>query len=96
VSTSIFAGAFQVGISASNDNPAPNNNVTFTASIAPNTVNIEEYFWEFGDGMTRTTSGPVTTYSYAPASSGQTLTAKVTAIPVTGRSRQGVMTIRVQ
>lgn len=98
VTTSVFAGAYQVGISASNQNPSLNNAVTFTASVAPNTVNIDHYSWNFGDGTTRTTDGPVTTHTYtAPSSAaGNTRVVTVTAVPVVGRSRSNSTNVQIQ
>lgn len=91
----VTAGAFTVGISSSNPNPSPNNVVTFTATVTPNTVLVEEYFWDFGDGTTRTTDGPATSHTYTAASSGQTRTVTVTVIPVKGRSRSNSTQVRV-
>ena len=98
VSSSIAAGAFAVGISASNQNPSLNNAVTFTASVAPNTVNVDHYAWNFGDGTTRTTDGPVATHTYtAPSSaSGNTRVVTVTAVPVVGRSRSNSTNVQIQ
>ena len=96
VIAAVAAGAFAVGITATNTNPAPNNAVTFTATVTPNTVNVEEYFWDFGDGATRRTDGPATSHTYTTASSGQTRTVTVTVVPVKGRSRSNSTQVRVQ
>ena len=91
----VTAGAFQVGISASNSNPSINNTVTFTATVTPNTVIVERYEWNFGDGGTRVTEGPVATYVYENGDQGNRLVS-VTVVPSIGRSRSNSTNVVVQ
>jgi adhesin/invasin len=95
VTSSVSSGAFQVGISASNTNPSPNNQVTFTATVTPNTVNVDHYHWDFGDGTTRDTDGPVASHIYGTGSADSNRTVTVTVVPVIGRSRSNSTSIRV-
>lgn len=94
ITSSVSAGAFQVGISASNQNPSINNSVTFTATVTPNTVNVLRYDWDFGDGTTRSTDGPVATHIYEAGDEGNRIVT-VTVVPVIGRSRSNFTTVRV-
>lgn len=96
VSSSIAAGAFAVGISSSNTNPDVNTPVTFTATVTPNTVNVDHYVWNFGDGTTRSTDGPVATHTYGEASRNQARVVTVTVVPVVGRSRSNSVNVQVR
>jgi hypothetical protein len=95
IGSNVAVGAFSVGISASNSNPSPNNQVTFTATVAPNTVNISHYLWDFGDGDTDRTDGPVATHIYQSTAANSNRVVTVTAVPVIGRSRSNAVNIRV-
>ena len=95
ITSSVSAGAFQVGISTSSSSPSRNNAVTFTASVTPNTVNVLRYDWNFGDGSTRSTDGPVATHVYEDGDQGNRLVT-VTVVPVVGRSRSNSTSIVVQ
>ncbi len=93
VSTSISVADFQVGISSTNASPTVGSSTTFTATVTPNTTNVREYRWDFGDGDTRTTNGPTVSKVYATPGQRRV---RVTVVPVTGNSRSNEMTVVVQ
>ena len=94
VSTSISVAEFQVGITSTNAQPNIGQSTTFTASTTPNTTNVREYQWDFGDGETRTTNGPTVSKVYQGPTGPKTV--RVTVVPVTGNSRSNEMTVVVQ
>lgn len=93
VSTSVSVGEFSVSISASDAQPAVGQSTTFTATVSPNTTQVREYNWTFGDGETATTSGASVSKTYTTTGS---KTVTVTVRPVTGGSRTAQMVVVVQ
>ena len=98
VASSVAVGTFQVGLSG----PAtaqPNNSVTFTASVTPNTVIVDHYFWEIFDAATgvrtdsRTTDGAATSFTFSTTG---TRRVRVTVVPDTGETRSNETEIHVQ
>jgi len=92
VSSPVSVGSFQVGLSGP-PTATVGTSATFTASVTPNTVSIDHYVWNFGDGSApRTTNGPSTSYAYTTAGN---YTVTVTAVPVIGDARSNSVDIRV-
>lgn len=60
-------GPVNVTLEFSPDAPGVNESVTFTANVTPETVTVEKYDWDFGDGTLRTTTGNETIKVYTSA-----------------------------
>ena len=77
----VVPSQFSVTLTFSPTSPTTSTRVTFTAIVAPSTVAIDRYEWDFGDGTVVTTSGNTTTHTFTdvPAASSKTFIAKVTA-----------------
>lgn len=82
-----------VVVTPSTTTPTRNQVFTVTANVSGATSTIQEYRWDFGDGRTRTTTGPQTTISYDQVG---TKTIQVTVIQATGPSGQGAATVDVR
>lgn len=80
-------------VTPSTTTPTRNQVFTVTANVSGATSTIQEYIWDFGDGRTRTTTGPQTTISYADVG---TKTIQVTVVQATGPSGQGAATVDVR
>lgn len=94
VSTSVSVADFQVGISSTNASPSVNSSTTFTATTTPNTTNVREYRWNFGDGSSeQVTNGPTVSKVYTTPGQKKVT---VTVVPVVGNSRSNEMTVVVQ
>jgi hypothetical protein len=85
-----------VTITASNDNPSPNETVIFTANVSGNTSTIVRYEWVFGGGGATparvTTTGNRATASWSTVG---TKTVTVTVFQATGPSGDGTTVVRV-
>ena len=91
VSAPVSVGEFAVTLTATG--AAVGSAITFEARTAPNTTNVEEYRWDFGDGTTPTrTDGNITQHVFTVAN---TYVITVTVVPVTGNSRSTTVTIVV-
>jgi adhesin/invasin len=89
----VAVGTFQVGITASTQTTTVGSSVSFTASVTPNTVNVDHYLWNFGDGSpVRRTDGPTTSYTFT-STGNRTVT--VTVVPVIGDARSNSTEVRV-
>jgi len=84
VSTSVSVGEFSVSISSTNSTPSRGSSVTFTGATVPNTTQVNEYRWDFGDGTSATTTGTSVSKVYTTAG---TYTVRLTVVPVTGGTR---------
>ena len=84
VSTSVSVGEFSVSISSTNNTPSAGSSVTFTGATVPNTTQVDEYRWDFGDGTSATTTGTTVSKVYTVPG---TYTVTLTVVPVTGGSR---------
>ena len=82
-----------VVVTPSTTTPTRNQVFTVTANVTGATSTIQQYVWDFGDGRTRTTTGPQTTISYSDVG---TKTIQVTVIQATGPSGQGAVTVDVR
>jgi hypothetical protein len=80
-------------VTPSTTTPTVNQVFTVTANVSGATSTIQEYLWDFGDGRTRTTTGPQTTISYPVVG---TKTIQVTVVQATGPSGQGAATVDVR
>lgn len=80
-------------VTPSTTTPTRNQVFTVTANVSGATSTIQQYLWDFGDGRTRTTTGPQTTISYADVG---TKTIQVTVVQSTGPSGQGAATVDVR
>ena len=80
-------------VTPSTTTPTVNQVFTVTANVSGATSTIQEYQWDFGDGRTRTTTGPQTTISYPVIG---TKTIQVTVVQATGPSGQGAATVDVR
>ena len=80
-------------VTPSTTTPTRNQVFTVTANVSGATSTIQEYVWDFGDGRTRTTTGPQTTISYPDVG---TKTIQVTVVQATGPSGQGAATVDVR
>lgn len=80
-------------VQPSTTTPTVNQVFTVTANVSGATSTIQEYLWDFGDGRTRTTTGPQTTISYPVVG---TKTIQVTVVQATGPSGQGAATVDVR
>ena len=92
VGTTISVGEFAVGLTTSSGSGV-NNAITFVASTTPNTTNVEEYRWNFGDGTSTTSTDGATTQHIYTATGNYTVT--VTVVPVIGGSRSTTLTLVV-
>ena len=80
--------AIGVTVAANPINPAVGANVTFTATTTG--TNIVSFFWDFGDGSTRLTTGPATNHVYDSAGR------RIVRLDVTNAAGQhGTQTIEV-
>jgi hypothetical protein len=68
---------------------------TATATTNPTGASIERYEWDFGDGSTRTTSGPSTSHQYA-VGGGRRYTATVRAVTTSGASGSAQIDFAIQ
>lgn len=91
VSTSVSVGEFSVTLTSTGGSSTATV-ATFQAQVAPNTTNIREYRWDFGDGHGTTTNGNTGQHQYEVAG---TYTVTVTVVPVTGGSRSTSLVINV-
>jgi hypothetical protein len=80
-------------VTPSTTTPTVNQVFTVTANVSGATSTIQQYQWDFGDGRTRTTTGPQTTISYPVIG---TKTIQVTVVQATGPSGQGAATVDVR
>ena len=80
-------------VTPSTTTPTRNQVFTVTANVTGATSTIQEYLWDFGDGRTRTTTGPQTTISYADVG---TKTIQVTVVQATGPCQPGAATVDVR
>lgn len=80
-------------ITPSTTTPTVNQIFTLTANVSGATSTIQQYRWDFGDGRTRTTTGPQTTISYPTVG---TKVIQVTVDQATGPSGQGAATVDVR
>jgi PKD repeat protein len=80
-------------VTPSNTSPTRNQIITLTATVSGATSTIQEYQWDFGDGRTRTTTGPQTTISYPDVG---TKVIQVRVVQAVGPAGQGAATVDVR
>lgn len=80
-------------VTPSNTSPTRNQIITLTATVSGATSTIQEYQWDFGDGRTRTTTGPQTTISYPDVG---TKVIQVRVVQAVGPAGQGATTVDVR
>lgn len=92
VSTAVSVGEFTVNLSTTNNSPSVNASVPFSAATTPNTTQVREYRWNFGDGTEAVTAGPSINKVYNAAG---TYTVTVTVVPVVGGARSNSLVVVV-
>src|SRR5690606_38361725 len=92
VSTAVSVGEFTVNLSTTNISPSVNASVPFSAATTPNTTQVREYRWNFGDGTEAVTAGPSINKVYNAAG---TYTVTVTVVPVVGGARSNSLVVVV-
>jgi hypothetical protein len=80
-------------ITPSTTTPTRNQVVTLTATVSGATSTIQQYQWDFGDGNTRVTTGPQTTYAWDTVG---TKVITVTVVQASGPVGQGAATVDVR
>ena len=80
-------------IITTNQRPSVNQIITLTATVTGATSTIQAFQWDFGDGTTRTTTGPQVTKAYATPG---TKVVSLTVIQAVGPSGQTQITVDVQ
>jgi hypothetical protein len=80
-------------ITPSTTTPTRNQVVTLTATVSGATSTIQQYRWDFGDGNTRITTGPQTTYAWDTVG---TKVITVTVVQASGPVGQGAATVDVR
>ncbi|HEX6324337.1 MAG TPA: PKD domain-containing protein [Vicinamibacterales bacterium] len=96
VAAPVSVGTYQVGITATPQTTTSGSSVSFTASVTPNTVNVDHYLWNFGDGSAvRRTDGPTTSHTFTTTGTPSNYTVTVTVVPVVGDARSNSTVVRV-
>ena len=66
ISLVVAPSQFSIALTFSPTSPTSSTSVTFTALVAPSTIAIDRFVWNFGDGTpTVTTSGNTTTHTFS-------------------------------
>lgn len=81
ITTTVSVGEFSVGITCTGT-----TNATCTATVSPNTTNVDHYEWFVDGAFVRNTDGATTSFNFASGSGNHTVTVRV--VPVTGGARQ--------
>ena len=79
-------------VTASDSTPSLNQIITLTATVNGATSTIQRFEWDFGDGTTAVTTGPLITKSYSAIG---TKVIRVTVVQAIGPSGQGQTTVDV-
>ncbi len=88
----IVVTGLTVALSANDLSPATGDIVSFTATAAPSGTTIVRYEWNFGDGVTRTTTSNTTEHTYT-SSGNKTVT--VTAVAAGGGTATAKIVLEV-